>query len=238
MPAYRLTVAYDGTEFHGWARQRDLRTVCGVLSGALAESVGAGPLTVAGRTDAGVHAHANVVSLEADRMLPLRALNRRLPGDLAVVAAEPAPAGFDARRDALARSYLYRVRTTPAPDPFAARFELHHPGALDQQQLAACAELLVGRHDFTAFTPTQTEHVFFERTVLAAEWVRSGEVLEFRLTANALLRHMVRVLVGTMLDGIEPDLLGRLLEGAPRSAAGRTAPARGLALVGVSYPPE
>ena len=235
MPAYRLTVAYDGTDFHGWARQRNLRTVCGVLSEALAESVGAGPLTVAGRTDAGVHARANVVSLEAERMLPLRALNRRLPGDLAVVAAEPAPVGFDARRAAVSRSYVYRVRTSPAPDPFAARFELHHPGPLDERRLAECAALVGGRHDFTAFTPTATEHVFFERTVLTAEWVRTGDLLELQLTANAFLRHMVRVLVGTMLDGAEPELLRRLLEGAPRSAAGRTAPARGLTLVGVAY---
>jgi tRNA pseudouridine38-40 synthase len=234
VPRYRLTVAYDGTDFFGWAPQRGLRTVAGTLGDALVKAVGAGPLTVAGRTDAGVHALRNVVSLDAERMLPLLALNRRLPGDVAVLDAAAAD-GFDARADAVSRSYVYRVRTGAVPDPFAARFELHHPGGLDEPRLAACAEVIRGRHDFTAFTPARTEHVFFERTVLAAEWVRSGDVLEFRLTANALLRHMVRVLVGTMLDGIEPELLGRLLAGAPRSAAGRTAPARGLTLTGVGY---
>lgn len=234
MPRYRLTVAYDGTEFSGWAPQRELRTVAGVLGDALWQAVGAGPLTVAGRTDAGVHALANVVSVEADRMLPLLALNRRLPVDVAVLAASQAD-GFDARADAVSRSYVYRVRLGAVPDPFAARFELHHPGALDEHRLAGCAEVIRGRHDFTAFTPTQTEHVFFERTVLGAEWVRTGDLLEFRVTANAFLRHMVRVLVGTMLDGIEPDALARLLEGAPRSAAGRTAPARGLTLTRVEY---
>ena len=243
MTTVRLDIEYDGSAFRGWAAQPGLRTVQGELEGALAtvlrERV---QLTVAGRTDAGVHALGQVASFETEVEIPARlarSVNAVGPDDVVVTAAEAVEEGFDARRDARSRSYLYRVLTRSAPSPFERGRALWWPHRLDRQALDGCAAALVGNHDFTAFTPTQTDHVRFEREVLAAAWTQEGDVLSFRITADAFMRNMVRVLVGTMLEGStrpQPvQSFSELLAGAPRSAAGATAPPHGLYLESVSY---
>ena len=236
----RLTLEYDGTDFAGWATQPGRRTVQAEVERALATLLRTEvSLTVAGRTDAGVHARGQVASY-AGEPAPLRGLNGLLPRDVRVVASEAAPDGFDARRDALSRSYEYRLCTRDAPPVFERRYVLHWPHRLDLGALQECARALVGTHDLTAFTPSETYHVNFERTVLAAAWEPAGDELRFAIEAPAFMRSMNRVLVGTMLEGgggrRSVESFVSLLAGAPRAAAGATAPAHGLCLTRVRYP--
>ena len=250
MAVLRLTIAYDGTPFAGWAAQPGLSTVQGELEAAL-EQILREPvsLTVGGRTDAGVHAWGQVASFEPEGAPPdelAHRLNAVLPSAISVIEAVAAPEGFDARRDARSRTYCYWLLLSPVRHPFEIGRALWCPQPVDRARLERCANALLGRHDFTAFTPTQTEHVRFERDVIQAEWRAHplaepfpGDLLEFWIEADAFMRHMVRVLVGTMLEVAAGSRSAadfeQLLRGAPRERAGETAPAHGLYLASIRY---
>lgn len=240
MPVLKLVLAYDGTSFKGWARQPGLRTVEGVLGAALGRLLGEAPrMSVAGRTDAGVHARGQVVSFVADDD-PLRlqrGVNGMLSPEVVVRAAGRAPDGFDARRSARAREYRYRVGTAAWPDPFTARYVWHHPGELALGRMRRAARLLEGEHDFASFCrkgPGTTV-----RTVDRLAIRREGDLVVFRARAGSFLHQMVRSLVGTLVDvgagRMEPDSMPEVLAARTRGASGRLAPPHGLTLERVIY---
>ena len=243
MPTVRLDIEYDGSGFRGWARQPGQRTVQGELETALATELREPiELTVAGRTDTGVHALGQVASFETAVEPPedlARRLNGLAPDDVAVTSAAVVANGFNARHDAKSRSYRYRLLARDAPSPFEQGKALWWPHQIDHEALQPCAAALQGTHDFTAFTPTQTDHVRFDRDILAASWTQEGDILTFQITADAFMRNMVRVLVGTQLEVASNrrsvENFVQLLAGAPRTAAGDTAPPHGLYLESVSY---
>ena len=233
-----LTLEYDGTPFRGWAAQPGLPTIEAALREALEatfESVEG--LAVAGRTDTGVHALGQVVSVDVEGGPPperaAAALNPRLPDEIAVRSVCAGPGGLPRPSfRALAQLPLPAVHAGHAVAVRAAA-ELVVPRPLDEEALATAAAELPGEHDFRAFTPTQTHHEVFTRVVERAEWIRRGDHLDFEITADSYLRHMVRSLVGTMVE--VPATLPELLDGRSRPEAGATAPPCGLYLVSVAY---
>lgn len=244
MATVRLDIEYDGSHFRGWAKQPEARSVQGELEGALATVLRqAVELAVAGRTDAGVHARGQVASFQTSAEVPgdlAWRLNGLSPAEITVGGAAVVADGFDARRDATSRTYRYRLLARRTSCPFEQGRALWWPHRLDRDALDACAETLLGVHDFTAFTPTQTDHVHFDRNILAASWAADGDIVSFNITADAFMRNMVRVLVGTQLEVAAGrrtlDSFKQLLTGAPRPSAGDTAPPHGLYLESVTYP--
>ncbi len=238
-----MRLAYDGTGFRGWARQRGLRTVEGALEGALSRVLGSPPkLSVAGRTDAGVHARGQVASFRADRPDPSklqRAVNAMLAPEVVVLEAGLAPDGFDARFSATFREYRYRIDLGPWPDPFEARYVWHHPGAPSLRQMRAAARALLGEHDFAAFGRAPRDGSPTVRRLDRLSVSRAGDRVEISARANAFVHQMVRSLVGTLVAVGEgrrnPDAIGAILASRDRSRAGELAPPHGLTLERVGY---
>lgn len=244
MAIVRLLLAYDGTGFHGWARQRGVRTVQGAIEGALAPWLGDTPkLSVAGRTDAGVHAQGQVASfaapVEVDPLQVQRMLNGILAPEVVVREARLARGGFDARHSATGRDYRYRIDTAAVPDPFTARYVWHRPGRLAIPQMRRAAAHLVGEHDFASFCRSPKPPAGTVRDLRRLAVSGTGEMVDVRAEAGAFLHQMVRSLVGTLVavgEGrIAPETVPAVLAARNRSAAGQIAPPLGLTLMGVRY---
>jgi len=244
MAVVRLLLAYDGTSFRGWAAQPRVRTVEGVLGDALERVLGERPhLSVAGRTDAGVHAAGQAASFVIPEPAVLRRLQRSLNALLApevvVRAARLAPDGFDARYQATGREYRYRIGTGPVPDPMTARYVWHRPGPLTIGPMRVAARALLGEHDFASFCRAPSPPAGTVRTLRRLTVARLGEEVWLRAEANGFLHQMVRSLVGTLVavgEGrMAAESMPEVLGARRRQAAGRVAPAHGLTLVHVTY---
>lgn len=244
MRTLKLTLAYDGTRLVGWQRQADGVSVQGVLEDALSLIEGARvSVHGAGRTDAGVHAIGQVASVTVgcshDAATLQRALNAQLPDDVRVLAIEEAASDFHARFSARSKTYRYRIKNAPITDPFDRLYTWHVPETLDVDAMRRAAASLVGTHDFAAFQSTGSDPASTIRTVTRSEWQQASGVLTYEIAGTGFLRHMVRAIVGTLVEvgrgWRQPASVAALLAGGSRSESGPTAPALGLFLVDVDY---
>jgi tRNA pseudouridine38-40 synthase len=252
MPSFKITVAYDGTDFVGWQRQANGLSIQGLIEGALEKIDGrAVAVAGAGRTDAGVHALGQVAGFTLDRTMAadvlLRALNAHLPDAIRVISAAEAPASFHPRFAAHAKTYRYRILNSDVASPFERRYAWHVPGTLDVAAMSAAARLIEGQHDFAAFQATGSDVATTVRDIVSSR-IADGEgrnppsaILDYEITGTGFLRHMVRTIVGTLVEigrGRRPaDSMAHLLVLGDRASAGPTAPASGLFLVSVDYGP-
>ena len=239
----KLTLAYDGTDFHGWARQPGLRTVEGALSEACVRVLrSAFELVGASRTDRGVHALGQVASLETRSPMPcrrlLKALNSVLPEDPSVLRVEEAPPGFNARFAARAKLYRYRILASPTPHPLERRYSWHVPFPLDEARMSEGGAALVGTHDYASFARADEERSTV-RTLLTVDVARSASIITIDVRGDGFLHNMVRAIAGTLVEvgrgRFEVAAVRGILAARDRSAAGPTAPAHGLFLVEVVY---
>lgn len=254
---FKLTLAYDGYDFAGWQVQPDRPTIQGTLLSAIEHLTGEKTLPQAsGRTDAGVHALAQVASVTLKSPIPTanlgKALNDILPSAIRVLKVEEVPEDFHARKSALAKTYRYRIYRGEICSPWLSHYVYHHPYPLDEEAMMAAAKIVAGKHDFTSFAAVDaernknSEHNKEEdrefsnvRTIYSSEWKREDQELIYTVRGNGFLHHMVRNLAGTFLligkDSLDAAGLERILEARNRSAAAATAPASGLFLVSVEY---
>ena len=247
MRRIRIRLAYDGTDYHGWQVQPGLPTIQGVLEAALAEIEGR-PVAVAGsgRTDAGVHALAQVAAFSIVNPIPVfnlkKALNRLLPGEIRVFEVEEAAADFHPRFQAVAKTYEYRIWRAEVCPPFERRFLYHFPYPMDDDRIIETASVLEGERDFSAFAASDERDAqggSKVRTIYESRAWRDGDRLVYRVRGSGFLKHMVRNIVGTLVEAGKGNLtredVGALLRPGATGKAGPSAPARGLFLIGVEY---
>lgn len=240
----KLTLAYDGTDFHGWQIQPQFRTVQGELAVALSKLFNHDVnVTGSGRTDAGVHAHGQVANVETLRAMDtdavLRGVNALLPVQIRVTSVEEVDPAFHARRSALAKTYEYHVWRSPIVSPFHVRYVYAYRYRLDEAAMDQATREFLGTHDFTSFCATATEVEDRVRTIFDAVWMRSEEQWVFRIRGNGFLQYMVRTIVGTLLDvgrgRLSPERIPEIFSARDRRLAGPSAPPHGLHLIGVEY---
>lgn len=247
MRRIKLTLAYDGTEFHGWQVQPGLATIQGSLERAVSEIEGR-PVKVlgSGRTDAGVHALGQVAACSIENPIPVtnlrRALNRLLPPAIRVLAAEEAELNFDPRRDAKAKTYEYRIVLSEICSPFERRYVHHHPYPLAVESIVAAAPVFEGTHDFSAFAAADEKDAqggSKVRTIFSSRAERAGDRLLYRVRGSGFLKHMVRNMVGVLLEvgkgNLRREEIAEWLRPGVACKAGPTAPPCGLFLVSVEY---